>query len=364
MLYEKLPENRVRCHLCAHRCLIFDDHMGICQVRENQGGTLYTLVYGQIVSQHVDPVEKKPLLHFYPGSTAYSIATPGCNFRCRWCQNWEIAQMPREFHLIAGQEASPEEIVAAAQRAGSRSIAYTYTEPTIFFELAYDTARLAHGTDLANIYVTNGYMTPEMLDTFHPYLDAANVDLKAFRNDTYRKYVGAKLWPVLDSLKKMKALGIWVEVTTLVVPGINDDPAELKDAAEFVADELGVDTPWHISRFFPAYKMMGVAPTPVATLQRAREIGLEAGLRYVYVGNVPEEENTFCHQCGRRLIRRAGYTLLANDVRSDGCCPDCGTLVAGVGMAGGVNASAGEWGAYKTWGTSWRSESSAGRVGL
>jgi len=333
MLYEKLSDNQVRCNLCAHRCVIAEGKKGICQVRENQGGKLYTLVYGSTIIQNVDPVEKKPLLHFYPGSTAYSIATPGCNFRCRWCMNWEISQMPRERHLIlVEEEASPEQIVATAQRAGSRSIAYTYTEPTIFFEYAYDTARLAHDAGLFNIYVTNGYMTEEMLETFRPYLDAANVDLKAFREETYRRYVGARLGPVLDSLKAMKRLGIWLEVTTLVVPGVNDDPAELKDAAEFVANELGVDTPWHISRFFPAYKMADVPPTPISTLSQAREIGLEAGLRYVYVGNVLGEENTFCPSCGRLLIRRAGYRILENHVQPDGRCPDCGTLVAGVEM--------------------------------
>ena len=364
MLYEKLSDDRVHCTLCAHRCVIADGKRGVCLVRENRGGTLYTLVYGRTISQHVDPVEKKPLLHFYPGSTAYSIATPGCNFRCRWCQNWEISQMVRERHLtfpMLGEKASPEQIVTAAQRAGCRSIAYTYTEPTVFFEYAYDTARLAHEAGLANVYVTDGYMTGEMLETFNPphpprsggehtsprpprsggehdpYLDAANVDLKAFRDETYRKYVGARLQPVLDSLKVMKRLSVWVEVTTLVVPGINDDPAELRDAAQFVAQELGVETPWHISRFYPAYEMTDVPPTPVTTLQMARETGLEAGLRYVYVGNVPGEANTFCHACGCLLIRRSGYWILENHVQPDGSCPDCGTPVAGVGMAGVKN---------------------------
>jgi len=333
MLYERLSDNKVRCNLCAHRCVIADGKRGVCHVRENQGGTLYTLVYGRTIAQHVDPVEKKPLFHFYPGSTAYSIATPGCNFRCRWCQNWEISQMPREQDLITGDEASPEQIVAVAQRAGCQSIAYTYTEPTVFFEYTYDTARLARKAGLANIYITNGYMTEEMLEVFHPYLDAANVDLKAFRDETYRKYVGARLQPVLDSLKVMKRLGIWLEVTTLVIPGLNDDPAELRDAAQFVAQELGADTPWHISRFFPAYKMTDVLSTPVETLRQAQEIGLAEGLRYVYVGNVPDEENTLCHHCGRLLIRRAGYSILENHVQPDGKCPDCGTPVAGVGMA-------------------------------
>ncbi|MEA2007806.1 MAG: AmmeMemoRadiSam system radical SAM enzyme, partial [Chloroflexota bacterium] len=272
----------------------------------------------------------KPLMHFYPGTTAYSIATVGCNFHCQWCQNWDISQMVRERQLIMGEEATPEQIVSAAQRAGCRSIAYTYTEPTIFFDYAYDVARLAREAGLANVYITNGYMTEEMLDAFHPYLDAANVDLKAFRDSTYQKYVGARLQPVLDALKKMKELGIWVEVTTLVIPGVNDSDEELRDAANFVANELGVETPWHISRFFPSYKMTNLPRTPLEVLRRAQEIGQEAGLRYVFVGNAPGEANTVCHKCGKTLIRRSGYHILENNIRPDGSCPKCGTPVGGV----------------------------------
>lgn len=334
ILYEKLPKSRVRCHLCAHRCVIAEGKPGVCRVRENVRGTLYTLVYDRIISQHVDPVEKKPLYHFYPGSRAYSIATPGCNFHCRWCQNADIAHMPREKGLIVGYEATPEQIVADARATDSRSIAYTYTEPTVFFEYAYDTARLARAAGIANVYVTNGYMTPEMLETFHPYLDAANVDLKAFRNKTYNRYVGAGLEPVLDTMKAMKRLGIWLEVTTLVIPGLNDDPAELRDAAQFVALELGPETPWHISRFFPTYRMTDRPPTPIGTLRRAQEIGLAEGLHYVYLGNVAGESNTSCHQCGRLLIRRSGYWIAENHVR-DGRCPTCKSPVAGVGMEEG-----------------------------
>ena len=335
MLYEKLPQNRVRCHLCAHRCLIADGKRGICQVRENRGGTLYTLVYGRTIAQHVDPVEKKPLFHFHPGSLSYSIATPGCNFHCRWCQNWEISQVDRDHPLPEGQEASPEQIVAAARRANCSSIAYTYTEPTVFFEYAYDTARLAHQAGLANVYVTNGYMSEEMLETFHPYLDAANVDLKTFDDGVYRRHVGARLQPVLEAMQVMKRLGIWLEVTTLVIPGINDDPTELQRVARFVLERLGADTPWHISRFFPAYKMQNVPPTPVEALNRAREIGLAKGLRYVYVGNVREEaeQDTVCPACGKNLIERRGFVVLANSIRN-GCCPDCGAPIAGVGRRG------------------------------
>jgi pyruvate formate lyase activating enzyme len=335
MLYEKLSDSRVRCHLCAHRCQIPEGRKGLCQVRENRGGILYTLVYGRTISRHVDPVEKKPLFHFYPSSTAYSIATPGCNFRCDWCQNWEISQMPRQQHLVAGYEATPEEIVVDAVRLGCRSIAYTYTEPTIFFEYSYDTARKASAAGLANIYVTNGFMTREMLEIFHPYLDAANIDLKAFRDRTYRRYVGARLQPVLDSLKTMKQMGIWLEVTTLVIPGLNDEEAELRDIAQFIAQELGSDTPWHISRFFPDYKLMDFPPTPLSTLNRAGEIGGEAGLKYIYIGNVLEEmrQNTVCPDCSQLLIRRHGFHVSLNLIE-EGCCPNCGLRIAGIGMAG------------------------------
>lgn len=334
LLYETVEDEKVRCNLCAHRCLIYEGRMGICQVRENREGKLYTLTYGHTISQHVDPVEKKPLYHFYPGTRAYSMATPGCNFRCGWCQNWQIAQMPREGGMTTGQAATPAEIVASARRTNCRSIAYTYTEPTIFFEYAYDIARQAHQANIANIYVTNGYMTREMLDMFRPYLDGANVDLKGFRDETYRKHVGARLQPILDNLKYMKELGIWVEVTTLIIPGLNDDEAELKEAAQFIATELGPETPWHISRFFPAYKMRDVSPTPVATLQKAQALGRTAGLRYTYIGNAPGEENTYCHQCQALLVRRSGFSILKSYVTPDETCPDCGAPVDGVGMGG------------------------------
>lgn len=333
MLYEKLSDNRARCFLCAHRCVVAEGKLGVCQVRKNVDGVLYSLVFGRTISQNVDPVEKKPLYHFYPGSRAYSIATPGCNFRCQWCQNADIAHMPRERGLIAGYEASPREIVAQARATQSRSIAYTYTEPTIFFEYAYAIARLAHEAGLANIYVTNGYMTAEMLEAFHPHLDAANVDLKAFRKRTYNRHIGGGLAPVLESMRTMKRLGVWLEVTTLLIPGLNDEPAELRDIATFLAGELGPQTPWHISRFFPTYQMTDRPPTPVETLQRAQEIGLDAGLRYVYLGNVAGESSTACHHCGRSLIRRRGYRIAENQVRG-GRCPRCGTRVAGVGMEG------------------------------
>ncbi|HLV34764.1 MAG TPA: AmmeMemoRadiSam system radical SAM enzyme [Spirillospora sp.] len=336
-LYTQLPDNRVRCELCAHRCRIADGRLGACRVRKNVGGTLYSLVYGRLTSQHIDPIEKKPLFHFYPGSRAYSIATPGCNFRCRWCQNWQIAQIPHEAQIIAGAECTPEEVVEAARAAGCQSIAYTYTEPTVFFEFTYDAARYAHQIGLYNIYVTNGFMTREMLALLQPYLDAANVDLKAFRESTYRRFVGAHLQPVLDSLIAMKKLGIWLEVTTLLIPEINDEPDELRDIARFIVHELGADIPWHVSRFYPAYRMADRRATPPETLKLAQQIGIEAGLKFVYIGNYPEAgyEDTRCPACQRVLIHRRGFFVAFNEV-TENRCPNCGTVIAGRGLSWNV----------------------------
>lgn len=338
LLYEKLDDSRVRCMLCAHRCLIAEGKKGVCQVRENREGKLYSLVYGQLISQAVDPIEKKPLFHFYPGSTAFSVATVGCNFRCTFCQNADISQAPHDRGYVAGRQVAPEAVVEAARRHKCQSIAYTYTEPTVFFEYTYDIAQLAHRAGIANVYVTNGYMSPEMLEmvtspTEPPLIDAANVDLKAFRDDFYRRQCGASLQPVLDSLKMMKARRMWVEVTTLVIPGLNDSDGELNDIAQFIARELGPETPWHVSRFHPAYKLVDRPSTPVSTLHRAREIGLEAGLRYVYEGNVPGSggENTICPQCGEVAIHRMGFDIRDNRARG-GVCVHCGAKIDGVGL--------------------------------
>ena len=332
-LYEANADGSVRCHLCSHHCVIPDGRVGLCRVRQNIGGTLYALSYGQIISQCVDPIEKKPLYHFYPGSKAYSIATLGCNFHCKWCQNWHISQIQRGQRVEIDRFVAPSDVVAEAQYTGSLSIAYTYTEPTVFFEYAYDTAQLAQAAGLANIYVTNGYMSEDMLAIFQRTLDGANVDLKTFRKKTYQQYIGARLQPVLDNLVKMRELGIWLEVTTLVIPDVNDDPEELRDIAVFLAQELGTDTPWHISRFFPQYRMTDRPPTPLATLQRAQEIGFEEGLRYVYVGNVAGNNDTYCPNCGQVLIRRYGYAVRIENLVA-GRCRDCGTSIAGVWMNG------------------------------
>ena len=337
MLWERLDDQRVHCFLCSHHCRITEGKRGICAVRENRGGTLYSLVYGRVIAQAVDPIEKKPLYHFLPGSTSYSIATPGCNFRCRFCQNWEISQLPRRAEVANAALVPPDQIVASARRFGCASISYTYTEPTIFFEYAYDVARLAHDQGLANVFVTNGFMTPECLemlgsrDASRPLLDAANVDLKGWSDEFYRKVVGARLEPVLESLRLMKRLGIWVEVTTLIVPGENDDEAQLRGVAEFIRDELGPTTPWHVTRFHPDFQMDDVDPTPIATLRRAREAGLAAGLRFVYEGNVAGVDGgiTSCPGCGCQLVSRHGFHVAENRM-SSGNCPDCGEAVAGV----------------------------------
>ena len=333
-LYEKQRGALVKCRLCAHGCLIEDGGRGICHVRENRGGTLYTLVYGQVLAENRDPIEKKPLYHVAPDTLSYSIATAGCNFRCAWCQNSDISAMPRDHHIIRGMETPPERIVEQACASHCRSIAYTYTEPTIFFEYACDTAVLAKERGLLNVLVTNGYMSAEMLEAFHPFVDAANVDLKAFNDDTYREYVGGRLEPVLDSLKRMKEYGIWVEVTSLLIPDLNDSDEELHGIVKFIAHELGPETPWHISRFHPAYKMTDRRPTPAATLEHAHSIGLEEGLRYVYVGNLAGgDQNTRCHKCETVVIERRGFGGTINRT-VNGACPECQTPVSGIQMGG------------------------------
>jgi pyruvate formate lyase activating enzyme len=332
MFFEKLAGKKVRCGLCRFRCLIADGRRGICGVRENREGVLYSLVYGKSVAEQVDPIEKKPLFHFLPGSLSYSVATMGCNFRCRHCQNFAISQPPREDGRILGRQLLPDEIVAKALAAGCRSISYTYTEPTIFFEYAYDTAVLAHRNGLKNIFVTNGYITEEALSFLLPYLDAANIDLKGFTDSFYREVVGgAVLGEVLESIRLHKRLGIWLEITTLIIPGLNDSDEELTAIARFIADEVGCDTPWHVSSFHPDYQMTDRSWTPLATVRRARQIGIAAGLRYVYEGNVPGDggENTLCPGCQALLVTRRGFSVHVNAVQ-DGKCPSCGFAVDGV----------------------------------
>ncbi len=330
LLWRSLEGRKVECFLCAHRCHVAESNFGVCGVRENRDGKLITRVYGEVIAAHVDPIEKKPLYHFLPGTISFSIATAGCNFRCPFCQNWQISQVTKKDRGFSGGQAlSPEEIIRGARTRGCRSISYTYTEPTIFFEYADDTARLAKSAGLANVFVTNGYMTAEALRTIQPFLDAANVDLKAFRDETYKKICGARLQPVLDSIRLMHELGIWVEVTTLVVPALNDSDEELTEVARFIAS-VSPEIPWHISRFHPDYQYDQAQATPLETLRRARRLGKEAGLRYIYIGNVwGESESTDCRQCGKALLRRSGFCLEENWIR-EGKCSFCGAPVPGV----------------------------------
>ncbi|MEW5899953.1 MAG: AmmeMemoRadiSam system radical SAM enzyme [Acidobacteriota bacterium] len=329
-LWREAEARQVDCFLCAHRCHIAPSKFGVCAVRENREGKLFTHVYGEVIAAHMDPIEKKPLYHFLPGTLSFSFATVGCNFRCPFCQNWQISQVRKKGKdLDGGYRLAPEEIVAQARSRGCRSISYTYTEPTIFFEYAHDTAKLGKDAGLANVFVTNGYMTEEALREIHPFLNAANVDLKAFRDETYKKTCGARLQPVLESIKLMKELGIWVEVTTLVVPGLNDGDEELKAIARFVGG-LSPEIPWHISRFHPDYKYTQTPATPVETLRRAYAMGKKEGLEYIYIGNVwGESEDTRCPQCGETLIRRSGFSVADNRIKA-GRCPDCGRAIAGV----------------------------------
>ena len=327
----------VRCVACAHRCLIRPGRAGICRVRENRDGRLVTTVFGAAVAANADPIEKKPLFHVYPGSVAFSIATRGCNFHCLHCQNWTISQAERDGRTVRTFHLLPEAVVAEALAAGSRSIAYTYTEPTVFIEYVVETARLARRAGLANVLVTNGYQTPEALDLLAPLVEAANVDLKSFDDHFYRRILGARLAPVLETLVEMRRRGIWLEVTTLLIPGLNDDSNQLASLAGWIARELGPETPWHVSRFFPTYRLTDLDPTPVASIRRAVELGRAAGLRHVYSGNLADgEEDTHCAECGETLIRRRGFAALRAGL-VEGRCGRCGHSLAGVGLA--------EWGA-------------------
>lgn len=329
ILYEKLSEGKVKCGVCNHRCIIDEGKKGICGVRKNEGGTLYTLVYGKAVAENVDPIEKKPLFHFMPGTLSLSIAATGCNLRCLHCQNADISQASKErafedSDLILGKDLPPEKVIKDTLAENCPSISYTYTEPTIFIEYALDTMQLAKKEGLRNIWVSNGYMSTEALDVIAPYLDAINVDLKGFAEKFYSEICGAKLEPVLENLRDIKKRGIWLEITTLLITGKNDSVEELEGIAKFIRDNLGIETPWHISRFFPAYKIIDLPPTEVEIIRKAVEIGRSAGLKYVYSGNIPGDtfEDTYCPKCKEKMINRVGYLVERFD--DEGKCSACG----------------------------------------
>jgi pyruvate formate lyase activating enzyme len=333
LLWNNDDGGSVNCNLCSHRCRIVPGKQGRCAVRFNDNGVLRTRVYGRVVAQNVDPVEKKPLYHFLPASETFSIATVGCNFRCGFCQNHSISQAV-EFmggdDLYGDTVMSPQETVNAALKYKCQSVSFTYTEPTVFFEYALDTAKAAKAAGVRTVFVSNGFMTGECLREVAPFLDACNIDLKSFSDDFYRKQCGASLSPVLESLKAIRGAGIWLEVTTLLIGGLNDSAEELAGIARFIADELGRDTPWHVSGFYPRYKMSGVPPTPAESIEKACEIGEGAGLRYVYGGNVNVCQDTRCPNCGVALISRRGYKTKIAGLAADGACGGCGEKISGV----------------------------------
>lgn len=324
--YEKLKNNEVQCQLCHHLCNIKENKVGVCGVRKNKNGNLYSLNFGYPIAQNIDPVEKKPLFHFQPGSITYSIGNPGCNFQCQNCQNWQISQADDLEKQIQDLDfVSPVKIVEEAIGNDCQSISYTYTEPTIFAEYALEIMKLASENGLKNIWVSNGYMTENCLGAILPYLDAINVDLKSMDENFYKKNCGAKLEPVLENLKILKEEQIHVEITTLLIPNLTDDEYMLKTLAEFISEDLGRETPWHISKFSPqsAWKLEEIEETQESSLYNAYEIGKEAGLKYVYLGNMPgdQKENTYCPKCGDLAIRRLGYHIERLD--DNGLCPNC-----------------------------------------
>lgn len=330
-LMRDLKGDTVQCRVCEHFCVLDPGDWGKCGVRVNQDGALYLAVYGNAVAAHVDPIEKKPLFHFLPGTEALSIGTYGCNMKCQWCQNWELSQTRR---VPPGEQKetdlTPERIVDIARNRDLASIAYTYNEPTVFFEYTYDTAKLAHEYGIKNVYVSNGFMSEEVIETIAPYLDAINVDLKGFTNELYEEYADARLDPVKRNIEKMaEDPGIWVEVTTLIIPDLNDSDEELREAAAWLTS-VDPDIPWHLSAFHPSFEMRDRGRTPKSTLDRAYDIGKEAGLHYIYVGNVMDAERgtTRCPECGTRLVERLGFTA-RSQWETPGTCHQCRQEIAG-----------------------------------
>ena len=329
MFWEKLPENQVKCGLCPRECQVSDVERGYCGVRENQGGQYQTLVYGALCSANVDPIEKKPLFHYLPGTTAFSIATAGCNIECQFCQNWQISQFRPE--QVPSTPVTPERLVAACKARSSPTIAYTYSEPVIFYEYMHDTAALARRHGVGSVMISNGYIQEKPLRQLCQHLTAVKIDFKAFTEKFYRETCAGELKPVLDTLKLLKQIGIWFEMVILVIPTLNDSPDEIRRMSEWVVEHLGPDVPMHFTRFHPTYRITNLPATPVSTLEQSRQIALEAGVHYVYAGNVQMHpgENTYCHGCKAELIRRVGFRIAYNRIK-DGHCPKCGTAIPGV----------------------------------
>ena len=329
MFWEKLAENQVRCTLCPRECVVADVERGYCGVRENQGGEYQTLVYGALCSANVDPIEKKPLFHYIPGSTAFSIATAGCNIECKFCQNWRISQFRPE--QVESVLITPEKLVAVCKSRRAHTIAYTYSEPVIFYEYMHDTAALARRHGIGSVMISNGYIQEKPLRQLCRHLTGVKIDLKAFTETFYTQWCAGHLKPVLATLEILKDIGIWFELVVLIIPTLNDSPDEIKQMSKWVLKHLGPNVPMHFTRFHPTYRVTNLPRTPIPTLERCREIALDAGVHYVYAGNVPMHpgENTYCHSCGHELIQRVGFRVTSNTIKS-GKCPKCGTKIPGV----------------------------------
>ncbi len=333
-LYKKLNKQKIQCQTCPHQCLISLGQKGICGVRQNIKGKLYLLVYNQAIAAHIDPIEKKPLFHFLPGSQTFSLATVGCNFRCDNCQNWEISQAPKmkinqQKIRKMGFKLPAEIIIKKAKEKHCLSISYTYTEPTIFLEYALDIMKLAKKNGLKNNWISNGFISQKALNLILPYLDAVNIDLKSFSDNFYQKFCGGRLEPVLATLRKLKEKKVWLEITTLLIPTLTDDEKTLFSIASFIKNELGSKTPWHISAFSPeiSWHLQHLPPTPIETIKKAWQIGTKAGLKYIYSGNITglNYENTYCPKCGELVIQREGYLISRFDKK--GKCPKCGEKI-------------------------------------
>ncbi|MDZ7805028.1 AmmeMemoRadiSam system radical SAM enzyme [Thiohalophilus sp.] len=341
--WHKLDDGRIQCDLCPRFCKLHEGQRGLCFVRQNINDQIMLTTYGRSSGYCIDPIEKKPLNHFLPGTPVLSFGTAGCNLACKFCQNWDISKS-REIDTLA-DEASPELIASAAEQLGCRSVAYTYNDPVIFHEYAIDVAKACHEKGIKSVAVTAGYVTPEPRKEFYQYMDAANVDLKAFTENFYYKLTGGHLEPVLDTIKYLKhETDVWLELTTLLIPDKNDSDKEIESMSQWILDELGPDVPLHFSAFHPDFKMQDIPPTPAATLTRARNIAMQQGLRYVYTGNVHDESggSTYCHNCGNKLIGRDWYVLGDWNLTPDGKCNECGTECAGV-----FEARPGHWGAKR-----------------
>ncbi|NIM45937.1 MAG: AmmeMemoRadiSam system radical SAM enzyme [Nitrososphaeria archaeon] len=342
-LYEKVNRNKTRCLVCAHKCVIKERRFGVCGTRVNEDGILYTLIYGSLTAEAVDPVEKKPLFHFWPGSETYSISSVGCNFACPWCQNWHIsAKSPGDTSV---REVQPEEIAYKVKEMGLNSISYTYNEPSIWFEYLHDLGKLAHEKEVANILVTNGYFSFESLSELRGLIDAANVDIKGFTENLYKRYPKARLEHVLGAVEEMRNQGVHLELTLLVIPGLNDEPGEAKKFIKWTVNSLGENVPVHLSRFFPHYKYGHLSPTPIETLVRLRDIAKESGLNYVYIGNVPGRyEDTECPSCGETVISRRGFQIIEWRLGAENKCKKCGTEIPLIGEQ--VKRRSGFWPFY------------------